>query len=268
MLLQWIEDPLALGIAQAATAILLAIAVMLIARRQRIHLERETLVALARGLVQITLVGSVLLALLQIPTWSSLLALTAMLAAAGMMGANRAEGIPGRLIVCLQGIALGAGAAILLMLAIGVIEWQTNSLIPVGSMLIANAMNATALALERFRAEIQAHVGEIETALALGAEPHQAVRRYVQAATQASLIPRINSLQSLGIVWIPGLMTGLLLGNENPIYAALYQFVIIATMYASGGLAAMATLLWTRDRIFTPAMQLLLRPQAAKQEKH
>jgi putative ABC transport system permease protein len=122
-------------------------------------------------------------------------------------------------------------------------------------------MNTLALALDRFRSEIVSHVGEIETALALGAEPKVSVKRYVQAAIEASLIPRINSLRSLGIVWIPGAMTGMVLSGSDPVYAALYQFVIIAMIFASSGLTSVFSILLVRTRIFSPAMQLLLQPK-------
>jgi putative ABC transport system permease protein len=62
-------------------------------------------------------------------------------------------------------------------------------LVPVGSMIIANAMNACAQAMERFRADITAHVGLIETGLALGADPAATVAPYVQSAVYASLLP-------------------------------------------------------------------------------
>ena len=100
------------------------------------------------------------------------------------------------------------------------IDTAITSLVPVGSMLIANAMNTNGLALNRFRSDVLAHAGEIETALALGAEARNSVSPYVQASFEASLIPAIDSLRSLGIVWIPGLMAGMLLSGARPVYAA------------------------------------------------
>ena len=90
----------------------------------------------------------------------------------------------------------------------GVIDTAITSLIPVGSMIIANAMNTNGLALNRFRSEVLAHAGEIETALALGAAPEATVAATRRASIHSSLIPAIDNLRSLGIVWIPGLMTG------------------------------------------------------------
>jgi putative ABC transport system permease protein len=127
-------------------------------------------------------------------------------------------------------------------------------------MLIANAMNANGLALDRFRSEVQAHTGHLETALALGAAPEAAVAPYVHDSYQASLIPAIDNLRSLGIVWIPGLMAGMVLSGSPPLYAAIYQFVVLAMIFASSGLTCLVSTTLIRGRAFSPAEQLILRP--------
>jgi putative ABC transport system permease protein len=109
---------------------------------------------------------------------------------------------------------------------------------------------------------VLAHVGEIETALALGADPRQSVADYVQASFEASLIPAIDPLRSLGIVWIPRLMAGMLLSGSRPIYAAIYQFVVPAMIFAASGLTALVSTLLIRTQAFTDAQPLLLRPGA------
>jgi putative ABC transport system permease protein len=82
----------------------------------------------------------------------------------------------------------------------------------------------------------------------------------VQASFEASLIPAIDSLRSLGIVWIPGLMAGMLLSGARPVYAAVYQFVVLAMIFAASGLTSLVSTLLIRNRIFTPAEQLTLHP--------
>jgi putative ABC transport system permease protein len=261
MLDQLFQDSRALGMVQAAITTALALGVMLLARRQNIHLEKETIVALLRGFVQVVAVGSVLLLLLHAPGWVSVFALLAMILAAASIAARRAGDIPGAFWVSLMGIGLGSGFVILSMTWLGVIDSATSVIIPVGSMIIANAMNSNALALDRFRGEVESHVGQIEAALTLGAEAKHTVTPYVQAAAEASLIPRIDSLRSLGIVWIPGLMAGMILAGADPIYAAIYQFAVIAMIFAASGLTSILSTLLIRSRAFSPAQQLILRPR-------
>ncbi len=249
-----------LGLTQAGIAATLAITVVLMARKRGIHLERDAFVAMVRGLVQIMAVGSILLLLLRGPRWTSVFLLIAMIAAAGFTSRRRAKDIPEAFRISIFAIACGAGSVIALMTLLGVIDTSITSIVPVGSMLIAGAMNTNGLALNRLRADVLAHVGEIETALALGAETSVSVAPYLQASFEASLIPAIDSLRSLGIVWIPGLMTGMLLSGARPVYAAVYQFVVLAMIFASSGLTSLVSTLLVRGRIFTVGEQLILQP--------
>jgi putative ABC transport system permease protein len=259
MLRLFFHTQLQLGFAQASVAALAALTVIVLARRRHIHLEAETLIAMARGLVQIVAVGSILVILLRAPHWTSGFLLAGMIVAAGATSARRAKGMPDAFFVSAWSIAFGAGSVIAVMAALGVIDTAITSLVPVGSMLIANAMNTNGLALNRFRSEVLAHAGEIETALALGANPRNSVSTYLQASFEASLIPAIDSLRSLGIVWIPGLMAGMLLSGARPVYAAIYQFVVLAMIFAASGLTSLTSTMLIRDRVFSPAEQLLLQ---------
>src|ERR1700736_2962986 len=260
MLKLFFNNQLYLGLAQAFVAALAAMLVVLFARRRNIHLESETLIAMVRGIIQITAVGSILLLLLRAPRWTSAFLLAGMIVAAGATSARRAKGMPGAFRVSAWSIAFGSGSVIALMTWLGVIDTAITSLVPVGSMLITNCMNTNGLALNRFRADVLAHAGEIETALAWGAEAKDSVSTYVQAAFESSLIPAIDSIRSLGIVWIPGLMAGMLLSGARPLYAAIYQFVVLAMIFAASGFTSLVSTRMIRGRIFTPAQQLSLQP--------
>ena len=260
MLRTLISGQLQLGLAQAAVAAVAALLVVLLARKRGIHLESDAVVAMVRGIVQIVAVGSILLLLLRGPRWTCVLLLACMMVAAGATSARRAKGMPDAFRVSTWAIACGAGSVIAVMAWLGVIETGITALVPVGSMLIANAMNTNGLALNRLRSEVLAHVGEIETALALGAEAKVSVAPYVQGAFEASLIPAIDSLRSLGVVWIPGLMTGMLISGARPVYAAIYQFVVLAMIFAASGLTSLVSTILIRARIFTSAQQLILQP--------
>lgn len=260
MLVRLFPDPIQLGTAQAILTAILAMLVVYVARRGRVHLERETVVALIRGLVQIAAVGSVLILVFRGPFWTGVIVLFIMMLAAAATAARRARDIPGVFTISLYGIVGGAGVVIVSMTLFGVIDPRLESLIPVGSMVIASAMNSNALALERFRSELSSHIGFIEAGLALGAAPTRVVTPYVQAAVRAAMIPRIDTLRALGIVWIPGLMAGMVLAGSDPIYAAIYQFVVVGMIYSASGLTSMIATLLIRARAFSDAEQLTIDP--------
>jgi putative ABC transport system permease protein len=252
-----------MGLAQAAGAIALCAAVVALCRWHAVRVEREAAVSMARGLVQMVLVGMVLAVLLHGSLLIGSLILLMMTVAAAFTAARRLQQMEGALLLCFSAIAAGAGTVIAAMLATRSLRADIAILVPVGSMIIANAMNACAQAAERLRAEIVAHVGQIEAGLTLGAEPAVTVAPYLQSAVYASLLPRLDMLKSLGLVWIPGVMAGMMVSGASPVYAAIYQFVVVAMILAASGITGLVATVLMRSRVFTSAAQLALRPTEA-----
>ncbi|HEX3437659.1 MAG TPA: ABC transporter permease, partial [Pseudacidobacterium sp.] len=236
MLNYFFHSQLALGIAECIVTAMLALAVMLVARHRAPGLLSELPVAELRGIVQIVAVGAVLAAMLRGPQWTSVLVLAAMLLAAASIVRKRAKRIPRAFQLALYSICAGAGTVLAIMIFFGIIPLKITMLVPVGSMVIANTMNTQSLFLDRLRGEVTAHVGEIESALALGATSETALLPYLRAAFRACLIPSIDNIRSLGIVWIPGIMAGMVLSGASPIFAALYQFVVLTTIFSAAAL--------------------------------
>jgi putative ABC transport system permease protein len=247
------------GLAQAAGAIALCLAVVVLCRRFAVHVEREAALSIGRGLVQMVIVGIVLALLLHGSMLVGALILLMMTLAAAVTVSRRLQGIRGPVLPAFWSIFAGSAVVIGAMLATGTLKPDIAILVPVGSMIIANAMNACAQAAERFRAEVAAHVGHIEAGLALGAGPTATVAPYAKSAVYASLLPRLDMLKSLGLVWIPGVMAGMVVSGVSPIYAGIYQFIIVAMILAASGIAGMIAVLLMRRRAFSDAEQLLLR---------
>lgn len=255
-----ISNDVMMGLAQAAGAIALCAAVILLCRWQSVRVEREAAVSLVRGLVQMVLVGIVLALLLHGSLLVGSLILLLMTGAAAATAAGRLKGMSGAFFLCFFSIAAGAGTVIAAMLATRSLRPDISMLVPVGSMIIANAMNACAQAIERFRAEITAHVGQVEAGLSLGAAPAVTVAPYLQSAVYASLLPRLDMMKSLGLVWIPGVMAGMVVSGASPVYAGIYQFIVVAMILAASGITGLVATVSVRSRVFSPAAQLMLRP--------
>jgi putative ABC transport system permease protein len=258
-LLNDLSGNLAIGLAQAAGAIALCLAVVAACGRFGVHVEREAMVSIARGLVQMVIVGVALAVLLHGSLLVGVLILLAMTLAAAVTAARRARDINGSTLLSFWAIAAGSGVVIAGMLTTGTLQTSVTMLVPVGSMIIANAMNACAQAAERFRADVAANVGQVEAGLALGAEPAVTVAPYVRSGVYASLLPRLDMLKSLGLVWIPGVMAGMMVSGADPVYAGIYQFVIVAMILSASGISGLVMTLLMRARAFSPAAQLILR---------
>lgn len=265
MLAQWIDNQILLGAAQAGVTMMAALVVLAFTWRFRLGLHQDIALGLGRGLVQIVAVGFLLTLIFTASLWIALPVIALMIIAAGVMTVRRIKDIPNALWISLLGIAVGSGLVILVMTLLGVIEQDLTSIIPIGSMMVFGAMNANALMLERFRSELQSHTGQIEAALSLGAPPETVVEPYVRRAVTAAMIPRINGLQSLGIVWIPGAMSGMLLSGANPAYAGFYQFVVSGSIFVTAGVTVLVSVMLVRKQVFTEAEQLILRAEKKHQ---
>jgi putative ABC transport system permease protein len=260
MIERWFPDQVTRTAVECLITAIVALLVVLLVRRRAPNLLKEVFVAELRGLLQIIAVGAILAFLLRGPQWTSILVLAGMAVAAASIVRKRASRIPRVYLLSLTAITAGAGIILGLMILLGVIPLRVSILVPVGSMVIANTMNTQSMFLDRFRGEVFAHIGEIESALALGATSETAVKRYIEAAFRASLIPSIDNLRSLGIVWIPGMMAGIVLSGQSPLYGALYQFVVLTTILSATGLSCLVTSYLVTARVFTEHDQLLLRP--------
>lgn len=252
-----LQDPVLLtGLAQVAAATALAAVVLGLSYVRELDLERELGGAFVRGFVQVVAMGALIGVLFAIPLAYSGLLLAAMVAYAAWESRKRGNGVPRAFRVSLTGIALGSSVVIVTMVAAGAIDATVRNLVPVGGMIIANAMKTNSLALDRFKSEVDSNRGEIEALLAIGVPPRAAVSEYVTESVRASLIPVVDAMRTLGVVYIPGMMAGMILAGSNPIYAAQYQFVIMGMIFAAGGLTSMTTSLLVGRYAFTDAAQL------------
>ena len=259
MLAHWIDNQILLGAAQAGVTMLAALIVLVAMQRVKLGLTKDIAVGLGRGVLQIVAVGFLLTLIFSGPLWIAIPVILVMITAAGVMTVRRIKDVPNALWISLLGILSGAACVITIMTFLGVIERDLTSIIPIGSMMVYGAMNTNALMLERFRSELMAHTGQIEAALSLGASPHKVVTPYARRAVTAAMTPRINGLQSLGIVWIPGAMSGMLLSGTNPAYAGFYQFVVSGSIFVTAGITVLVSTLMVRRQVFTKAEQLIIR---------
>lgn len=137
--------------------------------------------------------------------------------------------------------------------------WEPRYFIPLGGMVIGNSMNAIAIAIERMMGDMRNKRSEIEMKLCLGANSIEASSDIVKNAMQAGMIPSINSMMAVGMVFIPGMMTGQILAGADPITAIKYQIVVMIMLTGSTTIGTLISVLLVRNRCFSKGDQLILR---------
>jgi putative ABC transport system permease protein len=214
----------------------LAVALMAIAiglsAGQRLGLEWSLAIATVRTILQLLVVGAILDIIFRLDNpWAVLAVVLVMLTIAAVVSRNRiGKKIP-RLLP-LVWISIFVSTAFTLsyvnLLIVQPQKWyEPQYIIPLAGIILGNAINGAAIAGERLVSTINASQLEIETHLSLGATPQQAVAQYRKDAIRAGLIPILNQMMVIGIVTLPGIITGQILSGVSPLDAASYQILVM-----------------------------------------
>lgn len=233
----------------------------------RLELERRLAVAAVRTVVQLLLIGLVLGWIFrpQQP-WYVVLALMLVMtliagAAAVQRTGRRYQGIWLDSIISMWAsswlIAAVALFAIVQVPQRGLSWYQPQYAIPLLGMILGNTLNGISLGLDRLGEELAAKRDQVETLLALGATRWEAARGPIQQAVRTGMIPIINSMMVVGLVSLPGMMTGQLLQGADPVRAVKYQIVIMFLIAAGTSLGTVGVVLLGYRRLFTPDHQFL-----------
>jgi putative ABC transport system permease protein len=246
---------------QVGFATLLIGVVILISIAQTLRLERDLLVASVRTVAQLYLVGLILAAVFAAVHWFwVLLMLLVMMGVATQATVSRLEkGVPGQYGVA--AIALGLSSAFTLAYVLGVVvrvrPWYTPQyIIPIAGMILGNAMTSAALAGDRLHADLRVRSSEVEAMLALGFSGSEAVQPMIRTALRAAMIPTVSGMMTVGLVQLPGMMTGQILAGSSPLLAIKYQIMIVFALAAATALSALLFVRLAVRRYLTPAHQL------------
>jgi len=255
-----------LDYADLALAYSLILLTFAIARFQRAGNEKQFLWASVRMIVQLLAVGYVLHLVFAIENPIPVILILLVMAgfSVQVLAGRVKHKMPGFYRVVGGAIFFGCGvvSVFFCVIVVGFTPWyDPRYLIPLVGMIIGNSMNGASLAAERLSSEIAERRDEIETALCLGATARQASVEAIRSAFRAALIPATNTMAAMGIVALPGMMTGQILSGTEPVVAVRYQ---IAIMCAITGAVAITTFLIVHRgyrSYFSSAHQLLETPK-------
>jgi putative ABC transport system permease protein len=179
-----------------------------------------------------------------------------MIIVSGYTSAKRAGKMPKAYLITTPSILIGATVALTVLALSRAMPMQPQFIIPLTGMAFGNAMAICSISLERLLREIKLNQTAIETRLSLGANGKQALDEYSRFTIRASLIPNIDSLKTLGFIFIPGAMSGLLIAGTDPLVAAEYQIIVYLMIIGGGLITSMLVHYFSRKHIFTASEQL------------
>ena len=228
-----------------------------------LRLERDLITAALRALVQLLLLGLVLVAILTPgqPMALSWLWVAVMIVFAGWTVHRRVPDVPWLWLLSMAAFTASAIVTLGILFGAGVFPVDSTTVVPLAGLMIGNSMTATVLVTRRVMAEFTDRRLEIEARLALGQPSADASRPYLREALRTALIPQIETTKAVGIVFLPGMMVGLLLAGVTPLDAVQAQVVIMYLVLGSVAVTTSVIALGMRRILFTPAHQLRLPRQ-------
>lgn len=249
----WEEGLVILGFTLILFVMAIAISIL-----KRIGIAKEYTIALVRGGVQLFLTAGILYLLFEFewwyyPIWFMLIAMILM---GGYTSAKRASKMPGAYKVTTPSILIGGTIVLLILWITGAMPSEPQFIIPLSGMVFGNSMTICSLALNRLIREFETNRPALETMLSLGATPKEAMEEFARMSVKAALIPNIDSLKTLGIIFIPGAMAGLLIAGTNPILAAEYQIIVFLMILCGGLITSLLAVYLARGMLFTKAYQI------------
>lgn len=197
-----------------------------------LRVERETVVAGVRAVLQLAAVSLVITAALASIWWSLLFSLVMLVVAT--VTSSRRIGARGREVLWV-GLAIAAGTlpVLALVLGSGTIPFNGEGLVPTAGIIIGNTMTAATLTGRRAYDELDAHFGSYEAGLALGLQSHDAAIEVIQPTAREALTPNLDKTSTVGLVTLPGAFVGVLLGGGTPVQAGAAQILVLVGIMAA-----------------------------------
>ena len=243
--------------------VLLSIAFVFIAaavsRWQASDLEKDLAIATVRSFIQLIAIGYVLELVFEmnIPLFTVAILLV-MITIGGRTSGNRAKQTPNGALVAFLAIGVGSGLTIALLVALGVFDFVPKDIIPIGGMIVGTSMTTATLVITRLSSDFYDQRGLIESKLALGATSRQASLTQFQRAITGAMTPIIDTTKTVGLIKLPGAMTGMILAGASPLEAVQLQIIVMYMLVGAATFTGLIAAWLTYRQFFSPAHQLVL----------
>ena len=240
-----------------ATSLLLVGVCLAVVVQERLGLTRDVLVATVRAAVQLVVVGAVLGVLFAragVP--GSLLWVAGMVLVAGRVAGGRVPGLPHGVRLATAAVLTGTAGTLGLLVVAQVVDAEPRVVVPVGGMVVSAALRGTTVVLRRVQEEATAARAQVEARLALGLGPREAFAPSRRSALRTALVTDVDAVKTVGLVSLPGAMTGLLLAGVEPLTAIRYQVVVMYMLLGATAVASVVAARLAERELFTPYQAL------------
>lgn len=245
-------------IATLAITLTFVLIPLVLSKALHLQLGKDVLIATVRAIVQLLIIGYILTFVFDGQHIAYIIAMILLMITAATLNARkkgrRIDGITWKIactFVLIEAIVMS------ILIGFHVIPATAQYIIPLSGMAIGNAMIMTILFLNRFTAEVAAHQDQIELVLSLGGTPKQAVHHQLMHAMKASMLPTIESQKTIGLVQLPGMMSGQIIAGADPMQAVLFQLLVQFMLMTTTSIACVFLGFLSYPTLFNDRMQMV-----------
>ncbi|SYZ73248.1 ABC-type uncharacterized transport system, permease component [Candidatus Zixiibacteriota bacterium] len=243
---------------QVLMALLLAVLALILIFLKKIPILGDAALGTVRSFVQLVAVGYILEFIFNSKSiWLTVLSVLIMLIVAAYTSSKRAEKFKSGFRIAFISQSTGSLITIGLMLILGIISPDARYIIPLAGMIISNSMNASAITFNRIGSDLTGHRLAVETSLSLGKSWQEAARPFYKDAVKAGMISILNFMETVGIVALPGAMTGMILAGISPLKAVLFQIIVAYMLLSATTITTILSAQMSVRRFFSAADQLI-----------
>lgn len=224
---------------------------------QKLKLEKEIIIGIVRAVVQLVIVGYVLEYIfgLKNPIFTTLLLLF-MILNASHNAAKRGMAVKNGLFISFLSITVGTIVTLAILVLSKTIQYESYQVIPVSGMIIGNSMVALGLCYKQLSSDFKNKREEVETKLSLGADILPSSIEIIRDSVKTGMLPTIDSAKTLGIVTLPGMMTGLILAGTAPLEAIKYQIMVAFMLLSTTSISSIIACYLSYRSFFNNRKQL------------
>jgi len=230
-----------------------------ISYKEHLGLQKEIIISMVRAIVQLVLVGYILEFIFGIesPIFTTSL-LGVMILNAAFNTKKRAEGIKHATKIAFIALLISTGITLSVLVLAKAIDFRPSEVIPVAGMVVSNSMIAIGLSYRNLNTSFKNRRGEVEVKLSLGSDIELASKDIIRESIKLSIIPSIDSAKTLGIVSLPGMMTGLILAGASPLLAIKFQIMVTFMIVSSASCATMLATYLAYKHFFNERKQVVI----------
>ncbi|WP_156291565.1 ABC transporter permease [Oceanobacillus salinisoli] len=231
---------------------------LILSKTLHLGLEKDTIIATVRSIIQLLAVGYVLQFVFASEQFVFIILMIILMIGAATQNARKKgvtiKGITWKLIATFVFIEVLTQA---ILLGFGITPPTAQYIIPISGMVVGNSMVLAILFLNRFTAEVEARQDETELILSLGGTPKQAIHTSLVTSIKASTIPTIESQKTIGLVQLPGMMSGQIIAGADPVQAVQFQLLILFLLLTTAIVTSIMLGFLSYPTLFNDKMQML-----------